>query len=478
VIVTYLSGVRAGRCRGSSAIAGRALAALWFVLIPGLAWGTEYDVGPGQSRATPDRVPWDALKSGDVVAIHWRAEPYRCKWVLACRGTADAPIIIRGVAGPKGELPVLDGANAITPPALDFWAGERGVIKIGPAGFAPETVPGHIVIENFEITGAHPRNFFASRQGLLAYSDAASAIYVERGDHITVRNCRLHDCANGFFTAFETAEIRLADCEVYDNGVEGSIYQHNSYTESAGMIYEGNHFGPLRPNARGNNIKDRSAGLIVRYNWIEGGNRQLDLVDAEDSEAIQIDPRYDRAFVYGNVLIETAGSGNNQIVHFGGDNGPEETFRHGPLFFFNNTVISERPDKTCLLRLSTNGVSARVFNNILLTTAEGNLLSILDETGLVELRSNILRPNWRRSHGDLSGLIRVESNLETDNPVVKDIPGRDLQLQKGSPAVDRGAAPPQNYPVERAFQKPSGTVPRTQSGAIDLGAFEAATIRP
>jgi len=474
VTVTDLNGARPGRRRHSPAILALSLALLATVLLPAIVAAAEYHVGPGQSRATPDRVPWDALKAGDAVTIHWRAEPYRCKWVLACRGTAEAPITIRGLPGPQGEMPILDGANAITPPALDFWAGERGVIKIGPAGFAQDAVPGHIVIENLDITGARPGNFFASRQGLLAYSDAASSIYVERGDHITVRNCRLHGCANGFFTAFETAEIRLEACRIYDNGVAGSIYQHNSYTESAGMIYEGNYFGPLTADARGNNIKDRSAGLIVRYNWIEGGNRQLDLVDAEDSEEIRSDPRYDRAFVYGNVLIETAGSGNNQVVHFGGDNGPEETFRHGPLFFFNNTVISERPDKTCLLRLSTNGVSARVFNNILLTTADGNLLSILDETGVVELRNNLLRPRWRQSHGDLSGLIRVEKNVETDDPVVKDIPGRNLGLLQGSPAMDRGTAAPQNYPVERQFHPSAGSSPRAASGTLDLGAFEYA----
>lgn len=433
----------------------------------------EHHVGPGQPRATPDRVPWDALRPGDLVAIHWRPEPYRCKWVVACRGTPDAPITIAGVPGPGGELPVLDGENAITPPGLDFWSGERGVIKIGPAAFAQDATPGHLVIENLEIRNARPGCFFASRMGLLQYSDAASAIYVERGDHVVVRNCILHDCANGFFTAFESAEILLEACHVYDNGVPDSIYQHNAYTESAGMTFQFNRFGPLRPGARGNNIKDRSAGLVLRYNWIEGGNRQLDLVDAEEGETIKQDPRYDRAYVYGNVLIETAGSGNNQIVHFGGDNGPEETFRHGPLFFFNNTVVSERPDKTCLLRLSTNGVSARVFNNILLTTADDpSLLSILDETGLVELSQNVIRPGWRESHGDLQGLIRTHANIETEARVVADVAQRDFRLPAGSPAVDAGRAPPKSYPVDRQFRPPVGSDPRTPSGPLDVGAFE------
>lgn len=434
----------------------------------------EHQVGPNQRIATPDRVPWLSLQPGDVVAIHWRPKPYRCKFALAGRGRKDAPITVRGVPGPAGELPVLDGEHAIAPPTLDDWAGERSVIKIGPTRDAPDAVPGHVVIENLEIRNARPGCFFASRQGLLQYSEAASAIYVERGDHVAVRNCVLHNCGNGFFTAFESAEILLESCHVYGNGIAESIYQHNAYTESAGMVFQNNRFGPLRDGALGNNIKDRSAGLVVRYNWIEGGNRQLDLVDAEEGEAIRSDLRYHRAHVYGNVLIETADSGNNQIVHFGGDNGPEETFRHGPLFFYNNTVISERADKTCLLRLSTNAVSARVFNNILLTTADGSLLSILDETGFVELANNVLRPKWRHCHGDLSGVIRVEANIETNDRVVSDIGAHRFRLPPESPAIDGGRIPPKSHPLERQFRAPHSADPRPSSGELDVGAFEYA----
>ena len=436
--------------------------------------GAEYRVGPGEQLATPDRVPWQSLQPGDTVSIAWRPQPYHSKFVLARRGRPNAPITIQGIPGPAGERPVLDGKNAIAPPTLDDWAGERGIIKVGPLRDAPDAVPGHLVIENFEIRNARPGSFFASRQGLLQYSEAASAIYVERGDHVTVRNCVLHDCGNGFFTAFETAEILLEGCHVYDNGIADSIYQHNAYTESAGIVFQGNRFGPLREGARGNNIKDRSAGLVIRYNWIEGGNRQLDLVDAEEGDAIRRDPRYDRAYVYGNVLIETAGSGNNQIVHFGGDNGPEQTFRHGPLYFFNNTVVSRRSDKTCLLRLSTNDVRARVFNNILLTTADGSLLSILDETGVVELSNNVLKPDWRHSHGDLRGVIRIDSNLETRDPVVSDVDAHDFRPSAGSPAIDRGAPVPEGHSLDKQFRMPQGAEPRPNTGPPDVGAFEYA----
>jgi hypothetical protein len=454
--------------------AALAIAVAVIVFVPPAATaGDELHVGPGHPYATPDRVPWDSLEPGDRVLIEWRPEPYRAKWVLCCRGTDAAPITISGVPGPDGELPILDAENALAPIAIEYTSGERGVIKIGSADFAPELTPGHIVIENLDIRGARPGRFFVSRRGILQYFDSASAIYVEKGDHITVRNCVLHDCANGFFTAFETAEILLDSCHVHGNGIEDSIFQHNSYTESAGMVYQFNRFGPLRKGCSGNNIKDRSAGLVVRCNWIEGGNRQLDLVDAEDSEAIRQDPRYDTAYVYGNVLIEHDGDGNNQIVHFGGDNGPEETFRHGPLYFYNNTVVSLQSGKTALFRLSTNDVTARVFNNILFVTAAGDLLSILDESGIVNLSHNLLKPDWRGSHGELTGVIRADDNIETDDPSFMDLSQLDVTLRPRSVAVDRAAGtPPSRHPVNVEFVSPRGPRDRPRHGPLDLGAFE------
>ena len=35
----------------------------------------------------------------------------------------------------------------------------------------------------------------------------------------------------------------------------------------------------IRSGCRGNNLKDRSAGTIIRYNWIEAGNGRLAILD-------------------------------------------------------------------------------------------------------------------------------------------------------------------------------------------------------
>ena len=142
------------------------------------------------------------------------------------------------------------------------------------------------------------------------------------------------------------------------------------------LTFQYNRYGSLREGCRGNNLKDRSAGLVVRYNWIEGGNRQLDLVDAGGNSPLQKDPRYREAYVYGNILIEPDGAGNNQIVHYGGDSRNSDSYRKGTLYFYNNTVVSTRSGNTTLLRLSTNDERAECWNNVVYVTADGSRLAM------------------------------------------------------------------------------------------------------
>lgn len=107
-----------------------------------------------------------------------------------------------------------------------------------------------------------------------------------------------------------TQDILIEKNYIYDNDIIGSNYEHNTYTAAIGITYQYNHMGRLREGAGGNNLKNRSAGLTVRYNWIEDGNRQLGLVDAEDSTHLVNHPSYDTAHVYGNVLLEGDGELN------------------------------------------------------------------------------------------------------------------------------------------------------------------------
>jgi len=253
--------------------------------------GRTFEVGPGQALPAIGEVPWESLQAGDTVRIHWRAEPYREKWAIAVAGTAEAPVRVMGVPGPEGQLPVVDGADATCRPALDFWGEDRAILKIGGTRSAPEVTPSHITIEGLEFRGARPPATFTSGRGQGTYRDNAAAIWVESGVSIVLRRCRLHDCSNGLMSSRQSRDLLVEACEISGNGTEVGIYQHNVYTETLGIVFQYNHLGPLRRDSFGNNLKDRSAGTVIRYNWIEGGSRLLDLVES-DHAPIRDAPEY------------------------------------------------------------------------------------------------------------------------------------------------------------------------------------------
>lgn len=455
-----------------------AVFALLFVTPLGAA---TYDVGPGQPLATIGQAPWATLAPGDVVRIHWQAQPYREKWVLDRRGTATQPIVVRGVPGPNGELPVVSGENATTPAPLNFWNEDRAVLKIGGSNVPEDDLPAYLVIEGIEFRSARPPYTFVDDGGVTrTYSTNAAAIYVEKAEHLTIRGCTLRDAGNGLFVAaFDgvTQGILIEDNYILDNGIVGSGFEHNAYTAARGIVYQGNRFGPLRTGAGGNNLKDRSAGLVVRYNWIEGGNRQLDLVDGEDSQVIVDDPRYRTTHVYGNVLVEPDGAGNSQIVHYGGDSGDETIYRKGTLHFYANTVVSRRTGNTTLVRLSTNDERADVRNNMLFVTASGNRLALVDADGIVDLSHNWMKAGWVASHSGLSGVIHDDgTTVSSASPGFVDLAAQDYRLAAGSTAEDAGTALATavlpSHDVVRQYTPHQATEPRFRDAPFDLGAFE------
>ncbi|MFN0195214.1 MAG: polysaccharide-degrading enzyme [Planctomycetaceae bacterium] len=400
----------------------------------------DYAVGPDQEFSVLDKVPWEQLAAGDHVLIHHRPKPYKGKWVLCCRGTAEKPIVVSGVLGPNGERPVIDGENAITRAELRFWGGERGIIKIGGSTAPADTMPAHLVIENLDFRRARPPYYFIDGRGLTQYAKNAAAIFVEKGEHITIRNCGLTDCGNGLFVAHETRDIVIEQCSIGENGIEGSIYEHNIYTEALGITFQFNRLTPLRKGCLGNNLKDRSAGLVVRYNWIDGGNRLLDLVDAEGSEELVNSPLYRTTLVYGNVMLKHNG-GNNQIVHYGGDSGDTNSYRQGTLHFYHNTVISDRTGPTTLFRLSSSGESVDCRNNIIEVTTGGKNLAFLDEDGSAALRNNWISAGWKDARGDLAGTIKGrETCLAGPAPRFVNTKDADFRLANDSPCRDAAAS--------------------------------------
>ncbi|HEY0428100.1 MAG TPA: right-handed parallel beta-helix repeat-containing protein [Pyrinomonadaceae bacterium] len=441
-----------------------------------------YEVGPNQPLQTISQVPWATLQPGDTVLIYWRATAYKEKWVICRQGTQAAPITVRGVPNASGDLPVIDGSGATTPSNLNFWSEVRGVIKIGGANVPADTMPQYITIENLDIRSAHPDYQFTDRTGTTqTYSSAASSIYVEKGENITVRNCIIHDSANGFFVASSdetvSRNILVEGNYIFGNGIVGSAFQHNNYTAAIGIIFQYNRFGALRAGANGNALKDRSAGTVVRYNWIENGNRQLDLVEGEDSVQIRNAPEYRKTFVYGNILIEPDGAGNSQITHYGGDGSDATTYRKGTLYFYNNTIISTRAGNTTLFRLSTNEETCDARNNIFYVTAGGANLAMLDDTGALSISHNWLKPNWRVSHGTATGTVSNDgTSISGTSPGFANEAAQDFRLVSTSAAVNAGTSLnsnvlPDNNVIRQYVRHQTGEA-RPANGALDIGAYE------
>jgi len=433
-----------------------------------------YPVWPGKTYTTISNVPWESLSAGDTVLIYYNATPYKEKFVIGASGTESNPIVIRGVPSASGQLPIIEGIDATTRQQLNFWSEQRGIIKIGGTS-VPADNASWIVIENLEIRSARTGYSFTDEAGVLTnYVNNSAGIFIEKGDHITIRNCNVHDCGNGIFSAHESSNIVIEHCDIYDNGIEGSIYEHNTYTESLGIIYQFNRFGPLRSGCPGNNLKDRSAGTVIRYNWIESGNRQLDLVESEFSDFNSI-ASYRQTFVYNNVLIEPDGAGNSQICHYGGDNGTTSQYRKGTLFFYFNTVVSSRSGNTTLLRLSTNDETADVRNNVIYVTASGSSLGIVDQTGTANLYNNWLKTGWVESHSGTSADVNsISGNIGGTSPGFTNLTSQDYSPAAGSALINAAgglnSVTTANHRPVFSFASPAPSfVSRTQLN--DIGAY-------
>lgn len=448
---------------------------------------TLYEVGPGKAYTNIGDVPWESLNAGDQVKIYWRSTPYKEKIVLSRMGTAAAPITVTGVPNASGVRPVIDGNGATTRAALDFWNDNRSVIKIGGARFTgsasdPSTgnLPKYITIENLEIRGAKLGYSYTNNAGTtVSYVKAASPIFVEYGENLTFRNNIITDGGNGLFVASSDAgasrNILVEGNYIYGNGNSGSVYEHNIYTAAIGITFQYNRLGDLCSGCTGNNLKDRSSGTVIRYNWVEGGNRQLDLVEGDDTTLISSDANYHQTYVYGNVLIKPNDTRNPQFVHYGGDNGTTSLYRKGTLYLYNNTFISNRTDNATMMRLSTSSETADVRNNVFYKSVSTSSLRIIDQTGTANLYNNWINTGYVNIAAGSGGTVTHSGTITGTSPGFTNFSTLDLRPATGSALINAGtslAAGASSYPVNMEYVKDQSSIARAVHSTLDIGAFE------
>lgn len=467
--------------------------------------GHDFQVGPAKGQlATLDRVPWRKLGPGDTVRIFHQESPYFGKFMISARGRVDAKVRICGVRGANGERPFISGRDAIAS-RNDAYGHplheSRSVIIIKQRTTDDWTAyPQHVQIDGLRIEGAHPSHSFTDSKGVRKpYEEFGACVWVERGQSIAIIDNEIADCSHAIFTKSVdegdftvTRDIRIAGNHFRGNGITGNDRVHTTYVQSVNVLYEFNRYGALREGARGNSIKDRSVGTVVRYNRIEDGARAIDLVEAEDfAEIARADPAYRTTFVYGNQIIKPGEKGST--IHYGGDhNGSspgdawgEVNNRKGTLYFFHNTVRLTGSGYGALFQLSTTEEKADVRNNIFLfersiehprMRANTDVGSAWTAGGIITFARNWIDERW----SDAGPWHKVGGELiGTDSLVTGSVDPVDLasfRPKAGSVVIDAAVAAadgtrahPVLHEIDRDFLPKRRAV---VGSALDLGAVE------
>jgi hypothetical protein len=496
-----------------------------------------YDVGlPAAPLQKLADVSWAALQPGDIVNIHAKPGGYHEIIQVSASGTADNPILIRGIPDPvTGKLPVIDGNGAVTDPKVNFRNPvfeNLGLIIITPRaqGYVyGKTFPADITIESLDIRNAlyDPTGapHFTDSHGVARnYHTFACGIYIEFAHHLTIRGCEISFNGNGLFAnskngaAQSSADLLIEKNYFHDNGqpampgLTNGHGEHHIYVESVGAVYQFNRFGPLRPGCHGCMIKDRSSGTVIRYNRVvtTEGSEVFAILDPQGGTGyIDQQPDYRDAFVYGNeiTLQSSAGSAaGNGVMWFGAINGAKSYAQQyrGTLYFYHNTVVNHRKATSLFFLPDANYVGTTAIqekvdarNNVFYSasTINANLyhaMFLVQSTAspTIDLGMNWISPGIRRDwYGHPTGaIVNGWSNLIVGDFAGQNSPGfaslavLDYQLTSGSDAIDAAgplapAALAKGYTVDRSYLAHQASIARPVLGArADLGAFETSAV--
>jgi hypothetical protein len=288
-------------------------------------------------------------------------------------------------------------------------------------------------------------------------------------------------------------DVTLDSNYIYGNGNVNSYTEHNTYLEGVDTVYQFNHYGPTRSGSAGAGLKDRSVGVIIRYNDIEGGQHQLQLPEAQNQQDLAMTiGRYHTTLVYGNVLVAPPGDAAS-IIYYGGDQGLDPFYRKGVLYLYNNTLVVQSTLSQVYhvnaVQLASGGEALDARNNIFaaIPTTRGATATYL---GLIGGSNNAyFGRNWLSAgtqmtidNSGFTGHAGGTANLivgSSNDPGFVNATGGDYHLAAGSVCIDaslRLAGKAAAYAVLWEYLDPHTGKRRMVYGAApDLGAFEYGT---
>jgi hypothetical protein len=508
---------------------GRALTPTMSADQSGCAAINYYDIGPGKTYTAMSQVPWSLLKGCDTVRIY--PKPNNAAYnemLLISAGSSATPTAanrymrVIGVPDPlTGALPIIDGTNATqletlpgqAPRSLQYHDNNstvRSLYKLGVVMVSAQIgyqysggPPGYASIENLDIRNAAYNGAFTDgKTGTQGnYGAFTACLYIEAAAHLVVKNNQLHNCGNGLFINSKNAmlvelsqDILIDGNRIYNNGnapipnVSGGFSEHNSYTEVRGIIFQNNYFGDMRPGAGGDCLKDRSSGLVVRYNTFASNcTLPLHLLDATGGLAlITAEADYNQTYVYGNLFdMKPPAGAEVNLVRYGGDSAIYTQYRQGTLSFYNNTMavqgdpVSTTYPEIFLFTMQLSNAIADVRNNVFYTAPltagkTAKIYTVALGTGTVNLSNNWMAPNAAQFWlGHTTGAILNgwSSNIVTGaNTLFAKPGGPDYTPAAGSPLINAGTA--LGTLAAPTGQPGAAATVRKQDGKIDIGAFE------
>jgi len=321
----------------------------------------DFEVGPGKPYTELEQVPWEYLLPGDRVFVYSRATPYKRTIVISTCGNEDAWIEIIGVRDPDtGAMPILDGDGAICAAGRHYPLFDgAGMVNIGPFaagvdGTAYGTKVRFVHVTGFEMRNAHPTKMRTARGATspTPWGEFAQGVYVLGGHNICIQGNNIHNCGQGIFVnstnhdRFQSHRIHICNNWIYDCSSTGSFSTHGMYLEAISMLVEYNWLGSVIDGSYGDTVKERSSGVVYRYNYIDTSANGVAFRDPSNEDSAQNGILESQAvdslgeltvksiYVYGNTFVARRGS--TTIVAVG--DGANGELREGKLYFYSNVV--------------------------------------------------------------------------------------------------------------------------------------------
>lgn len=400
--------------------------------------GVVYEVGPGKAFATLGAVV-GRLKPGDTVQVYPGAAPYAGGVAFTRPGTAQMPILIKGVRQ-GGVRPALVGGAS----TVEFGAD-------------------HYVFDGFDLSGG------------------TSQVVSHHAHGIIIRDTFIHDGpSHGVLSAdANSGSLTLDYVEVARCGA--GQYRHPIYVATDETAHPGAAFRMrhcyVHEGRGGNNVKTRAQRNEIYYNWIEGAfYRELELIGPDGQ-----DPGLSRedSDVVGNVLVKTSTA---PVVRIGGD-GTGDT--GGRYRFVNNTIVLA-PQSSAAVQVFDRVQSLELHNNVFYRSGGGGVTVLSDRDATWVAGRAVLAGggNWLPTGS--TAPTELTGTLQGAQPGFAGPTVFDYLPLKQSPLVGVGVPAPQSpdgYPFPRPLPLPRSVPParhlepvgtakaREDQAQIAIGAF-------